>query len=61
MQVAGRDIEGTTVLAILAGLVGLIGTAFFGWELGDGLDNPIAFAIGVTVAAVAVWISYTRR
>lgn len=60
MHIAGRDVAWTTLLAIAAAVVGLVGTTVFGWEFGEGLSNPIAVGIGLVVAAIAVWVSYTR-
>lgn len=60
MHVAGREVPLTTLIAVLAGLLGLIGTAFLGWEFGDGLDSPVAWVIGAAVALLAVYLSLTR-
>jgi hypothetical protein len=60
MHIAGRDVDWTTLLGIAAGVVGFVGMTVFGWEFGEGLSNPIAVGIGVVVAAVAVWVSYSR-
>lgn len=58
MEVAGREVAGTTILAILAGLAGLIATAVFGWDFGAGLTNPLAVVLLLVVAGIAVWVSY---
>jgi hypothetical protein len=60
MQVAGRDVDAITALAVLTAALGLVGTVVFGWSFGEGLDNPIVWVIGAGVAALAVYLSVTR-